>query len=147
MDVQAIRRANLELVKQQTYKNNQSEMARIAGRKPHFFTDLFAARKKFGEKLARSLENKLRLAHGSLDKEIPSEGSTEGTVPVPQLKAAWPPQSLLDRYGSLDDLQQAYIDSRLKKIIELFESEGRSGIELPSARSRKKSQVQKRGMA
>lgn len=68
-----VRRANLKRLIERDFHNNYSEIARIYGTKPSYFSDIFREpkegqkRKSFAEKAARSLERKIGLRRGQLD--------------------------------------------------------------------------------
>jgi hypothetical protein len=53
-----------------------AEMSRQLGRTPSFWTDVLAARKSFGEKLARNIEERLGLPRLALDDPAPTRAES-----------------------------------------------------------------------
>lgn len=67
MGIQDVRRQRLRRYIEERYGGNVTRFATAVDRAPHFFNDLFRSRKKFGEKLARSLEERIGLPPYYLD--------------------------------------------------------------------------------
>lgn len=77
MPIQEIRRANLQRL---VDVSSVSDVAKRSGRQISQICDVLYARKAFGEKLARRLENELELQQGELDQVRQS-----GVLPVEDL--------------------------------------------------------------
>jgi hypothetical protein len=69
MEDQEIRRQRLRAWINANLNGNEAELARQTNRKPSQISDTLAGRKSFGEKLARSIERKLRMPKDYLDND------------------------------------------------------------------------------
>lgn len=135
MGMKDVRIAHLDAVLKDIYDGNKSAMARAAAerskksRNPSFFAELLGGKKSFGEKLARSLEDELRLEPKSLDEPI-----IAGSNVVPLIIPTWPFQFSRARYDRLLPQQKSMIAERVEGMIEAFEQEMR----VPTKKKRRK---------
>ena len=67
LDIPAIRRENLQKIRDKSYASN-AELARAIGRSSSQVNDMLSGTKSFGPKIARSIEEKLKLPRGYLDE-------------------------------------------------------------------------------
>lgn len=67
IDLPAIRRANLQKIRDKRFTSN-AELARAIERAPSQVNDMLTGTKSFGFKIARSIEEKLKLPRGYLDE-------------------------------------------------------------------------------
>lgn len=67
LDIPAIRRQNLQKIRDKSYASN-AELARAIGRSSSQVNDMLSGTKSFGPKIARSIEEKLKLPRGYLDE-------------------------------------------------------------------------------
>lgn len=117
VDIQDARRKRLQRYIERQFSGNISALARRVGRQPTFFSDLFAGRKSFGEKLARKLESELGLEPGYFDRsdDAPSD---RRTTAAPQ----WPFRFAYERWTRLTPQQQRRIEDVVEGMILAFES-------------------------
>lgn len=67
---------------------NPGDLAKLAGRKPSYYSDLLRGKKSFGEKAARTLEQALDLPRNWLDQihDTPEPGGLAEYRPTPDIK-------------------------------------------------------------
>lgn len=92
---------------------NKSELARRAGKKQSYISDLLAGRKSFGEKAARDLEAKLKKPPGWLD----GKASTVQEPALPYNDRPTVPDLIARRLVDLDPTVQLAILNLLETII------------------------------
>ena len=101
IDLATIRRENLKKIRERRFPTN-SELARAIGRSPSQVNDMLSGTKSFGSKIARSIEETLKLPAGYLDEphELESIPSHRGKrIPVLSfVQAGYPTDTGNDSY-------------------------------------------------
>jgi phage repressor protein C with HTH and peptisase S24 domain len=69
MDMNEVRRANLQALINQKTQGNRTRFGELLGRKQSYVSDILNGKKPFGERVARSIEVKMGLPNRWLDQE------------------------------------------------------------------------------
>lgn len=85
MDIYKIRRENLHNLIESSFDGRQRRLADAIDRQPDYISRVLGGSKKLGEKLAREIEEKLRLGERWLDRDHPAPDYTLEPVEKPMM--------------------------------------------------------------
>jgi hypothetical protein len=119
MEDEALKRrriANLQAWIDERFKGSVARAAKESGKADSQLRDTLAGRKSFGEKVARSLEEKLGMEEGALDKP---------TKPAIKVRREWPDRLLREEIERLDHDQRQRVEDTIRGMLFGFSGQDR----------------------
>lgn len=121
MDLSDIRRRNLGSCLDKLFEKNQSAMGRELHMRPNQINDMIHGRKSFGERVARRIEERLKLPRYALDEDLRVDVLERAKAALNHQDLAWPFSISRERFTRLPNAVKLRVEGAMLGVIQEYE--------------------------